>query len=168
MKLKVDPSCYVHETAVIIGDVEIGRDCGIWPHAAIRGDENFIRIGEGSNVQDCCVVHCSHGFPVSIGKNVSIGHGAIIHGATIEDDVIVGMNATVLNGSVVGAGSIVGANALVKEGMKVAPGSLVVGVPGKAIREGDASLRPNCVRNAETYKELARKHKGGAYGRFIP
>jgi carbonic anhydrase/acetyltransferase-like protein (isoleucine patch superfamily) len=78
------------------------------------------------------------------------------------------MNATVLNGSVVGPGSIIGANALVKEGMKVAPGSLVVGVPGKAIREGDASLRPHCVKNAETYVGLARKHKSGAYERYSP
>jgi carbonic anhydrase/acetyltransferase-like protein (isoleucine patch superfamily) len=166
MKPKVDPSSYVHETAVIIGDVEIGSECGIWPHAVVRGDENTVRIGDGSNVQDCCVVHCSREFPVSIGKNVSIGHGAIVHGATVEDDVIVGMNATVLNGSVVGAGSIIGANALVKEGTKVAPGSLVVGVPGKAIREGDATLRKHCADNAATYRELARKHKSGGYERY--
>jgi carbonic anhydrase/acetyltransferase-like protein (isoleucine patch superfamily) len=168
MKPKVHTSCYVHETAVIIGNVEIGQECGIWPHAVIRGDENTIKIDDGSNVQDCCVVHCSHGFPVVIGKNVSVGHGAVVHGATIEDDVIIGMNATVLNGSVVGAGSIIGANALVKEGMKIAPGSLVVGVPGKAIREGDASLRGHAEENAATYRELAKRHKAGAYVRYSP
>jgi len=168
MKPKVDASCYVHDTAVIIGNVEIGQDCGIWPHSVIRGDENSIRIGDGSNIQDCCVVHCDSVHPVSIGRNVSIGHGAIVHGATIEDDVIIGMNATVLNGSVVGTGSIIGANALVKEGMKIAPGSLVVGVPGKAIREGDASLRAHAAENAATYRELAKRHKAGAYGRFVP
>jgi carbonic anhydrase/acetyltransferase-like protein (isoleucine patch superfamily) len=163
MKPKVDPSAYVHGTAVIIGDVKIGKECGIWPQAVIRGDENSIRIGEGSNVQDCCVIHCDDSHPVVIGSRVSIGHGAVIHGATIEDDVIIGMNATVLNGAEVGAGSIVGANALVKEGMIVVPGSLVVGVPGKAIREGDASLRPHCTKNAETYVELAKKHKAGEF-----
>ena len=166
MRPKIHASCFVHETAVIIGNVEIGQDCGIWPHSVIRGDKDAIRMGDGSNVQDCCVVHCSPGFPVSIGKGVSIGHGAIVHGATIEDDVIIGMNATVLNGSVVGAGSIIGANALVKEGMKIAPGSLVVGVPGKAIREGDASLKGHAVENAETYRELAKRHKEGVYERY--
>ena len=168
MKPKVHTSCYVHETAVIIGSVDVGPDCGIWPHCVIRGDENIIVIGEGSNVQDCCVVHCSHGFPVSIGKNVSIGHGAVVHGATIEDDVIIGMSATVMNGAVVGAGSIIGACALVKEGMKIPPGSLVVGVPGKAIREGDASLRGHAQENAATYRELAKRHKAGAFERYSP
>ncbi|MFH0815557.1 MAG: gamma carbonic anhydrase family protein [Methanobacteriota archaeon] len=166
MMPKVHASSYVHGTAIIIGDVEIGQNCGIWPHAVVRGDENTVRIGDGSNVQDCCVVHCSHGFPVAIGRSVSLGHGAIVHGATIEDDVIIGMNATVLNGSVVGAGSIIGANALVKEGMKIAPGSLVVGVPGKAIREGDASLRGHAAENAATYRELAKRHKEGVYRQY--
>ena len=88
MKPKVHDSCFVHPSAVIIGDVTIHEDCGIWPHAVVRGDENSIEIGAGSNVQDCCVVHVSEGFPTKIGKNVSMGHGSIIHGATIGDDVI--------------------------------------------------------------------------------
>jgi len=163
MKPKVHASSFVHKTAVILGDVEIGADCGIWPHSVIRGDENSVRIGEGSNVQDCCVVHCSAGFPVSIGKKVSLGHGSIVHGATIGDNVIIGMNATVLNGSVVGAGSIVGANALVKEGMQVPPGSLVVGVPGKIVREGDSALGQHAIENADTYIGLAKRHKAGEF-----
>jgi carbonic anhydrase/acetyltransferase-like protein (isoleucine patch superfamily) len=163
MKPMVHPSSFVHKTAVILGDVEIGKDCGIWPHSVIRGDENSIRIGDGSNVQDCCVVHCSVGFPVSMGKKVSLGHGSIVHGATIGDNVIIGMNATVLNGSVVGAGSIVGANALVKEGMRIPPGSLVVGVPGKVVREGDASLGQQAIKNADTYIGLAKRHKAGEF-----
>jgi carbonic anhydrase/acetyltransferase-like protein (isoleucine patch superfamily) len=166
MKPKVHESCFVHPTAIIIGDVTINENCGIWPHAVIRGDENSIVIGAGSNVQDCCVVHVSEGFPTKIGKNVSMGHGSIIHGATIGDDVIVGMGACVMNGAVVSAGSIIGAGAVVKQGMVVPPGSLVLGVPGKIVKEGDANLRSQAVKNAETYQELARQHKAGEFEQY--
>ena len=160
---KVGETSFVHPCAVLIGGVTIGENCYIGPGAVLRGDFGYIEIGDGSNVQDCCVVHCSEGHPVSIGKKVSLGHGSIVHGATIGDNVIIGMNATVLNGSVVGAGSIVGANALVKEGMHVPPGSLVVGVPGKVIREGDASLGQQAIKNADTYIGLAKRHKSGEF-----
>lgn len=166
MKPKVHESCFVHATAVIIGDVTIHEDCGIWPHAVIRGDENSIEIGAGSNVQDCCVVHVSDGFPTKIGRNVSMGHGSIIHGASIADDVIVGMGACVMNGAAVGAGSIIGAAAVVKQGMVIPEGSLVLGIPGKIIKEGDAGLREETLRNATTYQELARMHKAGKFEQF--
>ena len=166
MKPKVHESCFIHPTATIVGKVTIRANCGIWPSAAIRGDESSIEIGEGSNVQDCCVVHVTEGFPTKIGKNVSVGHGSIIHGATIENDVIIGMGAVVLNGAVVGEGSIIGAGALVKEGAQIPPGSLVVGIPGKVIREGDETLRTEALRNAKNYQQLAQRHKAGDFASY--
>ncbi|MDD4307488.1 MAG: gamma carbonic anhydrase family protein, partial [Thermoplasmata archaeon] len=139
MKPKVHESCYVHRTAVIVGDVEIAENCGIWPNAVIRGDEAPIKIGRNSNVQDCCVIHVTTDTGTEIGENVSLGHGCVVHGATVGDNVIIGMKAVVLNRAVVGSGSVVAAGALVKEGSVIPPGSLVVGVPGKTVRESDAS-----------------------------
>jgi carbonic anhydrase/acetyltransferase-like protein (isoleucine patch superfamily) len=166
VKPKVHDSCFVHPTAVILGNVIIHENCGIWPHAVIRGDEDAIEIGAGSNVQDCCVLHVTEGSPIRIGKNVSIGHGSTVHGAVIDDDVIIGMNAVLMNGSSIGSGSIIGANAVVKLGMNIPPGSLVVGIPGKIIKEGDEKLREEAVINAETYQRLAREHKSGKYPRY--
>jgi carbonic anhydrase/acetyltransferase-like protein (isoleucine patch superfamily) len=166
MKPKVHESCYVHRTAVIIGDVEIAEDCGVWPNAVIRGDEAPIRIGRGSNVQDCCVIHVTTDTGTRIGENVSMGHGCVVHGATVGDDVIIGMKAAVLNRAVVGKGSIVAAGAVVKEGAVIPPGSLVVGVPGKIVREGDASLGEYARKNAATYIDLAKRHKAGQFPEY--
>ncbi len=166
MKPKVNDSCFVHESATIIGDVEIEEGCGIWPGAVIRGDQNRIRIGKESNVQDCCVIHVDDKNMTQIGNQVSLGHGCVVHGATIHDKVIVGMKAVVLNGAVVGQGSVIAAGALVKQGMEVPPGSLVVGVPGKVIREGDKSLEEYAERNAQTYVGLSKRHKNGEFEQF--
>lgn len=163
MKPRIHESCFVHRTAVIIGDVVIGENTGIWPNAVIRGDQNSIKIGRNSNVQDCCVVHIDDKNQTVIGDNVSLGHGAVVHGATIQDNVIVGMKAVILNGSFVGRGSIIAAGALVKEGASIPPNSLVVGVPGKVVREGDQSLEEYAIRNAKTYVELAKRHKNGEF-----
>lgn len=167
MKPKVHESCFVHKTAVIVGDVTIGENCGIWPHAVVRGDEASITIGRNSNVQDCCVVHVTTDTPTKIGDNVSLGHGCVVHGATIEDNVIIGMNAVVLNRAVIGSGSVVAAGAVVKEGSVIPPGSLAAGVPVKVIRESDPSLEQYAVRNAATYMDLARRHKSGEFSEFI-
>jgi len=166
MAPNVHKSCFVHKAAVIVGKVTIHKNCGIWPNSVIRGDESTIEIGEGSNVQDCCVIHVSEGNPTKIGKNVSLGHGAIVHGATIGDDVIVGMNAVVMNGANIGSGSIIGAGALVKEGTVVPECSLVVGVPGKVVREGDQKLKKYATENAITYQELANRHKKGEFSEY--
>jgi carbonic anhydrase/acetyltransferase-like protein (isoleucine patch superfamily) len=168
MTPKVHETCFVHPTAVIMGNVIIHENCGIWPHAVIRGDEDVIEIGAGSNVQDCCVIHVTEGYPTKIGKNVSIGHGSTVHGTIIDDDVIVGMNAVLMNGASIGSGSIIGANAVVKLGMAIPPGSLVVGIPGKIIKEGDEKLRDEARLNAETYRRLAREHKSGIYKQYKP
>ena len=166
MKPIVHDSCFVHKTAIIIGNVTIGENGGIWPHAVIRGDQNSIVIGKNSNVQDCCVVHVDSVNQTKIGDNVSLGHGAVVHGATIENNVIIGMKAVVLNGAVIGKGSVIAAGALVKQGMVVPPGSLVVGLPGKVAREGDASLEEYAAKNARTYVELAQRHKNGDFQEF--
>ena len=163
---KIDPSCYVAPEAVIIGDVVIDKGCSIWPFAVIRADLSQVRIGEGSSIQEHCQIHGNPGKPIIIGKNVSVGHGAIIHAAQVGDYVIVGMNSTILDGAEIGSGSIVGANALVKEGMKVPEGSLVVGVPAKIVKQGDPSLREAAKRNAEAYHDLRDAHKRGEFARY--
>ena len=162
MKPQVHDSCFVYKTAVIIGDVTIGKNVGVWPNAVIRGDQNTIIIGDNSNVQDNCVVHVNDEYKVTIGNNVSLGHGAVVHGATIEDNV----NAVIMNGSVIGLGSVIAAGALVKEGVKIPPNSLVVGIPGKIVREGDKSLEKYAIKNAQVYVELAKRHKDGEFQEF--
>lgn len=163
---KIDPSCYVAPEAIIIGDAVIDKGCSIWPYAVIRADLSQVRIGEGSSIQEHCQIHGNPGRPIIIGKNVSVGHGAIVHAAQIGDFVIVGMNSTILDGAEIGSGSIVGANALVKEGMKVPEGSLVVGVPAKIVKQGDPSLREAAKRNAEAYHKLRDAHKRGEFARY--
>lgn len=162
----VDPSCYIAPEAIIIGDVVIEKGCSVWSYAVIRGDLSPVRIGEGSSVQEHCQIHGNPGKPTVVGKDVSIGHGAIIHAATVGDFVIVGMNSSVLDGAVVGSGSVVGANALVKSGMIVPPGSLVVGVPARVIKENDPTLMEAARRNAEEYHRLRDEHKEGRFPRY--
>ena len=162
IKPKIDPSCYIAKSAVIIGNVTISRDCSVWPNAVIRGDRNSIFIDEGTNVQDGCIIHTDEKHYVRIGKNVSIGHGAIVHGAIIEDACLIGMHATILSGAKIGEGSLIGANALVREDQEIPKHSLVVGVPGKVVRK-DEGLKELIIKNAEEYRELARKHKEGMF-----
>lgn len=147
-------SVFIHPTAVIIGEVNIGKYASIWPGAVLRGDFNWIRIGEYTNIQDNCVIHPTPINPVTVGNYVTVGHSAVLHGCKIEDEVLVGMNATVLDGAVIGRGTIIGANALVRENTLVPENSLVVGVPGKII-EGKGALELN-RQNALLYFELAK------------
>lgn len=165
MKPIVHSSTYVDDSAVIIGDVTIGKDCGIYPHAVIRGDENTIIINEGSNIQDCCIIHVDKQHAASIGKKVSVGHGAIIHGATIHDECIIGMHATILNGAIINNGSIIGANALVKQDAEIPENSLVLGIPGKVMKQ-DSSFSNRAITNAETYIHLSQQYLNGKYPRY--
>ena len=163
----IDNTCFIHATAVIIGDVTLGKHCGVFPYAVIRGDENTIVIGEGSNIQDGCIIHVSESSSCSIGANVSIGHGAVVHGATIEDNCIIGMHATVMNHAVVGSGSIIGAGALVTQDSVIPGYSLVVGVPAKVVKQ-DMGLLPMIQKNAETYRRIAQEHLHGKYPLYSP
>src|SRR5690349_3844767 len=149
---KVDPSAFVDQSAQVIGDVHIGAESSVWMNVVIRGDVHWIRIGARTNVQDGTVVHVQTGtHPTSIGDEVTIGHGAIVHGCTIEDRCLIGMGAILLNGVRVGAGSIVAASALVPEGFVVPPRTLVMGSPAKVRRTlGDAD-EARIVAYAEHY-----------------
>lgn len=155
---EIHKSTFVHETALVIGNVRIGKNCGVYPYAVIRGDENTIDIDDGTNVQDNCVIHCDVDHSVKIGKDVSLGHCSVIHGATIEDLCLIGINSTVLNGAKIGKGSIIGANALVKRDMIVPENSLVIGVPGKIIKQ-DIKFSKNNLENANDYKRLSKQFK---------
>lgn len=146
------------DNATVIGNVTLGNRVGIWFGAVIRADRDRITIGDRSNIQDNCVVHTTTGHPVLIGNDVSVGHGAILHGCTLRNQVLVGMGAIVLNGAEVGEGSFIGAGAVVTEGMKVPPGSVVVGIPGKIIKPATDEQKKHILANAASYVELAGEY----------
>lgn len=153
---------FVHPTAVIIGRVTLGERVSVWPTAVIRGDTDTIDIGDDSNVQDGTVIHADPGLPTRIGKRVAIGHRAIVHGSTVEDDSLIGMGAILLNGTHVGSGSIVGAGAVCREGMQIPPNSLVLGVPGRVVRETTDAERERIRSTVESYVGLQEKYKSGS------
>lgn len=155
----IHPSAYVFPNTFLAGTISIGPESSIWPMSVLRADTVPIQIGACSNVQDGCIIHGDPGFPVIIGDWVSLGHGAIVHGAVLEDEVLIGIGAVVLNGARIGRGSMVGARALVTEGMQVPPGSLVLGIPGR-IHPLSAAQAARIRRPAENYvarKELYRR-----------
>ena len=164
--MHVASSAFIHPLAVVIGNVTIGERVSVWPTAVIRGDSDSITIGDDSNVQDGTIVHVDNGVPTTIGKRVAIGHRAIVHGATIEDDVLIAMGAILLNGAHVGSGSIVGAGAVVREGMRIPPNSLVVGVPGRIVRETTDAERERIKKTVESYLELQTEHRAGNFARI--
>jgi carbonic anhydrase/acetyltransferase-like protein (isoleucine patch superfamily) len=132
---RVHPTAFVDASAQVIGDVEIGEESSVWMCSVVRGDVHWIKVGRRTSIQDGTIVHAMTGtHPTSIGDNVTIGHAAVIHGCTVEDQCLIGMGAILLNGSRVGAGSIVAAGTLLVEGQKVPPRSLVMGSPGKVKR----------------------------------
>ena len=149
---------FAAESATIIGDVTIGKQVGVWFGAVIRADKDRIVIGDRSNIQDNCVVHTSKGNPVILGTDVSVGHGAILHGCTIGNRVLVGMGSIVLNGAMVGEGSVIGAGAVITEGKMIPPGSVVVGVPGRIVKEADPAQQEQILKNAASYIELAEEY----------
>lgn len=161
LSVEIEQPCMVSDKCSIVGDVRISKGCSIWPFASIRGDRGLITIGEGSSIQDCCAIHCDAGHKVVIGKNVTVGHGAIVHGAIIGDEVIVGMNSVLLDDAIVGSGSIIGAGAVVPSGMIIPERSLVVGIPAKIIRSGDSSLRERAMANAQAYQNLRDEYLSG-------
>lgn len=153
----IHESAFVHPKAYIAGNVRIGRDCSLWPFCSIRGDEETIEIGDGTNIQDGVVIHVDHGFPVNIGRDVTLGHGAIVHGCTIGDNCIIGIRSTILNGAVIGEGSIIGAGAVVTPNTIIPPNSMVLGIPGKVKKE-DPAFAETARENAAIYKELAKAY----------
>ena len=152
----IDPTAYVVPGAVVVGDVTLEYESSIWYSAVLRGDINRIVIGARSNLQDGVTVHLSDDFPAIIGERVTVGHGAIVHACSVDDEVLIGMGAIVLDGAEIGARSIVGANALVITGMKVPPGSLVVGSPAKIVRQLDPAEQAKIKTWAFKYVENAK------------
>jgi gamma-carbonic anhydrase len=154
---KIAASAYIDQSAQVIGDVVVGERSSIWPNVSVRGDVNIIRIGDESNIQDNCVLHCDAGlFPLHIGNRVTIGHLAMIHGCTVEDDCLIGIGAIILNGAKIGKGSVIAAGAVVPEDMEVPQGSMVMGVPAKVKRPVTDEERERFRTNAQHYIETAR------------
>lgn len=159
----IHPSAFIAPGAVVLGDVTLGRDASIWYHTVIRGDAAPIRIGEETNIQDLSMVHVDWDAPCTIGRRVGVGHRAILHGCTVEDECLIGMGAVLLNRVHVGTGSVVGAGAVLPEGMVVPPGSLALGVPARVIRPVDEVLRRRIEATWKHYVALAGEHRTGKY-----
>lgn len=152
---------FIAENATVTGDVSIADDVSVWYGAVIRADKDRITVHTGANIQDNAVVHTTTGCPVAIGRDVSVGHGAIIHGATIQDRVLVGMGAIVMNNAVIGEDSIIAAGSVVTEGKQIPPRSLVMGVPGKVIREASEEQIKQILENARSYVKLGKETNNG-------
>jgi carbonic anhydrase/acetyltransferase-like protein (isoleucine patch superfamily) len=155
---KIHPSAYIAPGAVVLGDVSVGAEASLWFGVVVRGDTAPIIIGQQTNIQDGCILHVDRGQPCILGARVSLGHGAVVHGATIEDDVLIGIRATILNGARIGSGSIVAAGAVVAPGTIIPPNSMVMGVPGKVVRSTGEAEKTRIRGTAERYCTYA-----GAY-----
>ena len=155
----LNATAFIAAGAVVLGNVTIGAESSVWYNAVIRGDCAAIRIGRQTNVQDLCLLHADPGMPCVLGDRVTLGHGAIVHGATVEDDVLIGMGAIVMNGAKIGAGSLVAVRALVLEGVEIPPGSVVMGSPGKVVRQVTDHDRELIRHAAEHYVAAARQFR---------
>lgn len=164
---QIHDSAFIARTASVIGNIVIGANAGIWFGAVLRGDMETITIGDNSNIQDNAVVHVDFGFPTLIGKNVSVGHSAIIHGATVGDNCIIGMHATLLNGAVIGENCIVGAGAIVMQDQIIPPNSVVMGIPAKVKKTADEKVLEAIRRNWEIYVDFAREYRLSEYHQSV-
>ena len=158
---RVAASAWIADSAQVIGNVELGEDVGIWFGAVLRGDNEELRIGRGSNIQDVSVLHTDHGMPLTIGEDVTVGHHAMLHGCTIGDGSLIGIGAIVLNGAKIGKGCLVGAGALVTEGKEFADGSMIIGSPAKAVRQVTAEQLKGMRQGAAGYVNNARRFLNG-------
>ncbi|MCU0827853.1 MAG: gamma carbonic anhydrase family protein [Tabrizicola sp.] len=154
---QIDPLAWVAPDANVIGRVVLEAEASVWFGVTIRGDNEEIRVGPGSNVQENCVLHTDMGYPLVIGANCTIGHKAMLHGCTIGEGTLIGMGATILNGARIGKGCLIGACALVSEGKEIPDGSLVMGAPGRVVRELDPAARERLLLSATGYRANARR-----------
>jgi carbonic anhydrase/acetyltransferase-like protein (isoleucine patch superfamily) len=157
----IDPTVFIARGAIVLGDVDLGKDVSVWYNAVIRGDTDKISIGDQTNIQDLSMIHADPGIPCTVGSRVTVGHRVILHGCTIEDDCLIGMGAIVLNKARVGRGSVIGAGALLLEGTEVPPGSLVIGSPGRVLRQVDDVMRERLEHGWRHYVDQARRHRAG-------
>ncbi len=150
---------WVADNAVVVGSVILEQNASVWFNAVIRGDNDVITVGENSNIQDGSVLHTDGGFPLTIGKNVTVGHQVMLHGCTIGDNSLIGINSVVLNGAKIGKGCLIGANCLIPEGKEIPDGSLVMGSPGKVVRELPAEAIKGLEMSALHYVENFKRYK---------
>jgi len=157
---RIASSAYIDSSAQVIGDVAIGERSSIWPNVSIRGDVNFVRIGEETSIQDNAVIHVDHDiYPCIVGNRVTVGHRVVLHGCTVEDDALIGIGAIVLNGARIGSGAVVAAGALVPEDMEVAANILVMGAPAKVRREVTPEEQERFRRNCHNYVKITKIYK---------
>ncbi len=156
---RLHPTAYVAFNATVIGDVTLAEESSVWYGAVLRGDINRIIVGARSNIQDCAVIHLANDFPAIVGERVTVGHSAIVHACTVDDEVLVGMGAIILDGAEIGARSIIGANALVTAGTKIPAGSLVLGSPAKVVRRLSRDEQANIKTWALKYVETAKRFR---------
>ena len=154
-ELPADGQYFIAETATVIGNVRLKTNASVWFGSVLRGDNELIEIGEGSNVQDNCTFHTDPGFPLTIGRNCTIGHNVILHGCTIEDGALIGMGAIIMNGAKIGEECVVAAGALVTEGKEFPPRTMIMGMPARAVRTlGDEQVERLCADAADEYVEV--------------
>ena len=159
IKPTIPKSCFIEETAVVLGDVVIGEESSLWFHAVVRGDVHYIRIGSRTNIQDLCMLHVTHDtYPLIIGDDVTVGHHVVLHGCTVKDRVLIGMGAIIMDGAVIGEDSVVGAGALVIEGTVVPPKSLILGSPAKVKRPVTEQELAWIRESAQNYMKYARQY----------
>jgi carbonic anhydrase/acetyltransferase-like protein (isoleucine patch superfamily) len=161
--IDIHPSAFIAPGAVVVGDVTLGARASVWYGAVLRGDNAAIVVGEATNLQDGTIVHVDHDKPTYIGARVGVGHRAILHACTVEDDCLIGMGSILLNDVRIGTGSVVAAGAVLPEGTRVPPGSLVVGVPARVTRAVDDTLRQRIRVTWEHYIAEAERHRAGGY-----
>ena len=157
---KIHKSCFVAESADVIGDIVLESNSSIWFGSVVRGDMHYIKIGSRTNIQDNCTIHVTTDInPTVIGREVTIGHNVVVHGCTIEDRCLVGMGAIIMDGAVIGEGSLIGAGALISPGTIIPPRSLVVGLPGKVIRETTDEEMDEIIDRAQHYVDFAEEYR---------
>lgn len=159
----IHPTAFIAPGAAIMGDVTLGEHASVWYAAVVRGDMAPIVIGAETNLQDGTIVHVDEGVPCTVGRRVGVGHRVILHGCTVGDECLIGMGSVLLNNVRIGSGSVVAAGAVIPEGMQVPPRSLVMGVPGRIVRQVDASLASRITATWQHYVEQARAHRAGRY-----
>lgn len=159
----IDPTAFIAPGAIVLGDVHLGREASVWYNAVLRGDTDKIVIGDETNIQDLTMVHADPGVPCVIGARVTVGHRVILHGCIVDDECLIGMGAILLNGVRVGRGSVIGAGAVLTEGLEVPAGSLVLGVPGRVVRQVDERSRERIGHAWSHYVSAAKRHRAGEF-----
>jgi carbonic anhydrase/acetyltransferase-like protein (isoleucine patch superfamily) len=159
----IHPTAFIAPGAAVMGEVTLGENASVWYGAVVRGDMAPIVIGAETNLQDGTIVHVDEGVPCTVGRRVGVGHRVILHGCTVGDECLIGMGSVLLNNVHIGSGSVVAAGAVIPEGMQVPPRSLVMGVPGRIVRQVDASLAGRITATWQHYVEQARAHRAGRY-----